>query len=76
MRSRLYNKFTDKGENLHEKVFAVWILPMVLPVQASEPMRCGSNLIVLGNTKFDVLRDELDYIELISSAIERRTEEW
>lgn len=45
---------------------------------AGEAMRCGSNLVVPGNTKYDVLRKcgEPDYIEVVSSAIERRTEEW
>ncbi|SEN14161.1 DUF2845 domain-containing protein [Nitrosomonas marina] len=65
-----------------KKVFALLMLLMVLlpvlPLQAGESMRCGSNLIVPGNTKLDVLKKcgEPDYIEVISSAIERRTEEW
>ena len=45
---------------------------------ASETMRCGSNLIAPGDTKYEVLRKcgEPEYIEVVSSAIERRTEEW
>lgn len=47
-------------------------------VDGGEAMRCGSSLVVPGDTKYDVLRKcgEPDYIEVVSSAIERRTEEW
>lgn len=69
----LYNKFTDKNGNLLEMVCVVWLLAVSLPVQAGEFMRCGSNHIVPGNTKLDVLKKcgEPDYIEVISSVIER-----
>ena len=38
-------------------VCVVWLLAVSLPVQAGESMRCGSNLIMSGNTKFDVLKN-------------------
>ena len=61
----------------------VWLLvllmlPSISAVDAGESMRCGSGLVVPGDSKYDVLRKcgEPDYIEVVSSAIERRTEEW
>ena len=41
-------------------------------------MRCGSYLVSPGDTKQDVYKKcgEPEYMEVISSAVERRTEEW
>jgi hypothetical protein len=44
---------------------------------ANDTMRCGSHLVSLGDTKQDVYKKcgEPEYIEVVSSAIERRQEE-
>ena len=46
-----------KMETCLRMVCVVWLLAVSLPVQAGESMRCGSNLIMSGNTKFDVLKN-------------------
>ncbi len=45
---------------------------------ASDTMRCGSNLVALGDAKYVVLKKcgKPESIQVISSAIERNIEEW
>jgi len=76
------NTENERGRNMR-KNFVSWLPIFMLVIfsstaYANDVMRCGSHLITLGDTKPDVIKkcNKPEYIEVISSAIERRTEEW
>ena len=56
-------------------LLAAWMVPAVVP---AETLRCGSNLIRVGDTKLDVIRfcGEPFFREVISGANERNEEQW